>query len=90
MENKQTKQTMLSKVGEGKWGQKPLPGQLLGIPDCGISHSQSTKNIPSVHQIPADFQHLTLLAHSGCIYLIIINTTCSSFEEYGIHLAVAA
>lgn len=91
MENKQTtKQTMLSKVGEGKWGQNPLSGQFLGIPDCGISRSQSTKIIHSVHQIPANFQHLTLLTHSGSIYLIIIITVSSSFEEYGTHLAVAA
>lgn len=89
--NKQTnRQKMLSEVGQGEWGQKPLPGQLLGIPDCGISHSQSTKNTHSIHQIPAIFQHLALLTHTGSIYLIIINTACSSFQEYGIHLVVTA
>lgn len=46
---------MLSEVGQGEWGEKPLPGQSLGIPDCEMSHSQSTKNIHSVHQIPANF-----------------------------------
>lgn len=91
MENKQTtKQTKLSEAEQGEWGQKPLPCQLLGIPDCGISHSQSTKTIHSVHQIPANFQDLALLTHTGSIYLIIINIACSSFEEYGIHLVVAA
>lgn len=89
--NKQTnRQKMLSEVGQGEWGQKPLPGQLLGIPDCGISHSQSTKNTHSIHQIPAIFQHLALLTHTRSIYLIIINTACSSFQEYGIHLVVTA
>lgn len=46
---------MLSELGQGEWGEKPLPGQSLGISDCEISHSQSTKNIHSVHQIPANF-----------------------------------
>lgn len=46
---------MLSQVGQGEWGEKPFPGQSLGIPDCEISHSLPTKDTHSVHQIPANF-----------------------------------
>lgn len=56
---------MLSEAGEGEWGQKPLPGQFLGIPDCGINHSESAKNIHPVLQVPANSQHLALLIHTS-------------------------
>jgi len=45
----------MSEVGQGEWGEKLLPGQSFGIPNCEISHSQSNKNIQSVHQVPANF-----------------------------------